>query len=125
VQLEYADELQIDFAEFTLTDSGLYLQDLEIGSGPFARTNGRVWVQYVGWLTDGTVFDGNIGQDPYHFRLGADEVIEAWNEGIIGMRRGGKRRLLVRPDLGYGARGRATVPPGATLIFYIELVDVD
>jgi len=124
-QLEYAENLQIDFSEFTLTESGLYLQDLEIGSGPFARANGRVWVQYVGWLADGTVFDGNIGHDPYHFRLGADEVIEAWNEGIIGMRRGGKRRLLVRPGLGYGSRGRATVPPGATLVFYIELVDVD
>ena len=123
-QLEYAEELQINFDEFTLTESGLYLQDLEIGTGPFVRSNGRVWVQYVGWLSDGTVFDGNMGQDPYHFRMGADEVIAAWNEGIVGMRRGGKRRLLVRPELGYGSRGRATVPPGATLLFYIELVDV-
>ena len=123
--LFYAAELEIDLADFERTSSGLYIQDVEPGEGPIARRTSRVWIHYVGWLPDGTVFDGSLGGDPYHLRLGGNEVIRGWNEGIVGMRRGGVRRLVVRPSLGYGSSGRGDVPPGATLVFRLELVDVD
>jgi FKBP-type peptidyl-prolyl cis-trans isomerase len=124
-EIEYAPELAIDLADFERTASGLYLQDVQVGDGPVANRTSRVWVRYVGWLPDGTAFDGNVGREPYHLRLGGSEVIRGWNEGIVGMRRGGIRKLIVRPGLAYGSRGSGrNVPPGATLIFLLELVDV-
>lgn len=123
--LYYAPELGIDLNDFEVTDSGLYFQDVEVGEGPIARRTSRVWIHYVGWLTDGSVFDASLGGDPYHLRLGGNEVIRGWNEGIAGMRRGGVRRLVVRPSLAYGSRGSGDVPPGATLVFRLELVDLD
>lgn len=124
-QLFYSLELEIDLDDFERTASGLYIQDIEIGEGPTARRTSRVWISYIGWLPDGTVFDGNVGGEPYHLRLGGSEVIRGWNEGIVGMRRGGVRRLVVRPGLAYGSRGRGDIPPGATLIFRVTLVDVE
>ncbi len=123
--LFFAPELEVDLSEFTRSASGLYVQDVQLGDGPIARRTSRVWVRYVGWLPDGTVFDGNVGGEPYHMRLGGNEVIRGWNEGIVGMKRGGIRRLVVPPGLAYGSRGRGDVPPGATLVFYLELVDVE
>lgn len=123
--LFYAPELEIDLEDFERTPSGLFVQDITVGDGPVARRTSRVWIHYIGWLPDGTVFDGNLGGDPYHLRLGGNEVIRGWNEGIAGMRRGGVRRLVVRPSLAYGSRGSGDVPPGATLVFRLELVDVD
>ena len=124
-QLFYAPELEVDLTDFERTSSGLYIEDLEIGDGPIARRTSRVWIEYVGWLPDGTVFDGNLGGDPYNLRLGGNEVIRGWNEGIVGMRRGGIRMLVVPPRLAYGSQRRGDIPPGSTLVFYIELVDVD
>jgi peptidylprolyl isomerase len=124
-QLFYAPELEVDLSEFERRSSGLYVQDVTVGEGPVARRTSRVWVHYVGWLPDGAVFDASLGGDPYHTRLGGNEVIRGWNEGIVGMRRGGIRRLVVPPRLGYGSSGRAGVPPNATLIFRLELIDVD
>lgn len=124
-ELQFAPELDVDLSEFQRRASGLYLQDIQVGEGPVARRTSRVWIRYVGWLPDGTVFDGNIGGDPYHLRLGGNEVIRGWNEGIEGMKRGGIRKLVVPPDLAYGSRGSGgDVPPGATLVFLVELVDV-
>ena len=96
-----------------------------MGTGPTARRTSRVWIYYVGWLPDGTVFDGQLEGDPFHGRLGGSEMIRGWNEGIRGMRVGGRRRLVVRPGLGYGTRGRGKVPPGATLIFELQLIDAN
>ena len=124
-QLTFAEELQVDLNAFRRTESGLFVQDVSEGSGRFAGRTSRVWIEYVGWLPDGTVFDGNVGQDSYHFRLGGSEVIDGWNEGIVGMRRGGVRRLVVRPELAYGSRGRGKIPAGSTLVFWVRLVDVD
>lgn len=121
----FAPELEIDLEAFERRSSGLYVQDVEIGEGPIARRTSRVWIRYVGWLSDGSVFDGNVGGEPYHLRLGGNEVIRGWNEGIVGMRRGGTRRLVIPPDLAYGSSGRGDIPPGATLVFLLELVDVD
>ena len=123
--LFFAPELEVDLSEFELQSSGLYIQEVEEGDGPVARRTSRVWIHYIGWLPDGTVFDGSLGGDPYHTRLGGNEVIRGWNEGIRGMRRGGVRRLVVPPHLAYGPRGRGDVPPGATLVFQVELVDVE
>lgn len=124
-QLFFAPELEINLADFERTSSGLYVQDVEVGDGPVARRDSRVWIHYVGWLPDGTVFDGSLGGDPYHLRLGGREVIRGWNEGITGMRRGGIRRLVVRPGLAYGSSARGDIPAGSTLVFHLELVDVD
>ena len=124
-QLFFAPELEIDLSEFERTSSGLYIQDVTVGEGPLTRRTSRVWIEYVGWLPDGTVFDGNLGGEPYAFRLGGNEVIRGWNEGIVGMRRGGVRRLVVRPALAYGSSRRGDIPPGSTLVFYLELIDVD
>lgn len=124
-QIQFASELGIDLADFELTPSGLYIQELSVGTGATARRTSRVWIYYVGWLPDGTVFDGLLEGDPFHARLGGDEVIRGWNEGIQGMRVGGRRRLVVRPRLGYGSRGRGKVPPGATLVFELQLIDAN
>ncbi len=124
-KLFYAPELSIDLSDFELSESGLYTLDVVVGEGPVARRTSRVWVHYVGWLPDGTVFDASLGGDPYHLRLGGREVIRGWNEGIVGMKRGGTRRLVVPPRLGYGSTGSGDVPPGATMVFELQLIDVD
>ena len=76
------------------------------------------------WLADGTLVDSSVGGEPFVFRLGGQEVIRGWNEGIPGMKIGGRRKLVVRPGLAYGSRGTARVPPHATLVFEVQLVDV-
>jgi peptidylprolyl isomerase len=117
---------------YTTTSSGLKYYDLQLGEGAEAMSGSTVGVHYTGWLTDGTRFDSSrqprrpMGrQAPFSFRLGVGEVIKGWDEGVAGMRVGGKRQLLIPPDLAYGERGAGNViPPGATLIFEIELVEV-
>ena len=124
VELVFAPDLAVDLSAMEKTASGLYLLDIVVGDGPVARRTSRVWVKYVGRLPDGTVFDANLGGEPYHTRLGGSEVIRGWNEGIQGMRVGGRRKLVVRPGLAYGSRGSANVPPDATLVFEVQLTDV-
>lgn len=123
--LFYHPDLEVDLSAFERTSSGLYVHDLVEGEGPVARRDSRVWIHYVGWLPDGAVFDASLGGEPFHLRLGAREVIRGWNEGIVGMRRGGVRRLVVPPGLAYGSRGSGDVPPNAVLVFRLELVRVD
>lgn len=108
----------------TLPD-GLKYKDLHIGEGRAAQVGDTVEVFYTGWLTDGKQFDSNIGGAPLVVPLGQKKVIPGWEEGLLGMRAGGKRRLLVPPGLGYGARGSGKdIPPNATLIFEIEVSKV-
>jgi len=107
------------------TASGLQIQDLQIGTGTEAVTGKQVSMHYTGTLTDGTKVDSSVGGSPYTLTLGGGEVIAGWDEGIVGMRVGGKRRLTIPPSLGYGAPGRPpVVPPNATLVFDLELMDV-
>jgi len=122
-QLEFAEELGVDLGEMELRPSGLYVQDLAEGVGAVAGRTSRVWIHYIGWLPDGTVVDSSLGGDPFHFRLGGSEVIRGWNEGVTGMKIGGRRRLVVRPGLAYGSRGQNRVPPHATLVFEVQLMD--
>ena len=107
--------------------SGLQYIDLVVGSGKMAEAGMNVAVAYRGWLTDGTPFDNSFDRgQPYKFQLGAGRVIQGWDEGIKGMRIGGKRKLTIPPDMGYGAQGYGggVIPPNATLVFDVELVDV-
>ncbi|MEA2447025.1 MAG: hypothetical protein QOK47_662 [Actinomycetota bacterium] len=107
------------------TDSGLKYEEIECGSGDEATRGNAVAVHYTGTLEDGTEFDSSVGGQPFQFQIGAGQVIQGWDEGIAGMRVGGKRKLIVPPDLGYGKAGYPPViPKNATLIFEVELVDI-
>jgi len=108
-----------------VTKTGLRYADLKVGDGAEAQPGKTVDVDYIGWLEDGTKFDGSDRSKPFTFRIGIDEVIQGWHEGITGMRVGGKRRLVVPPELGYGKQGAGEViPRNATLIYEVELLDV-
>ena len=109
-----------------ITDSGLKYEDLEEGAGAEAQAGQQVTVHYTGWLTDGTKFDSSLDRNqPFSFALGKGQVIRGWDEGVQGMKEGGKRKLTIPPQLGYGARGAGgVIPPNATLIFEVELLEV-
>ena len=110
----------------TTTASGLVFEDLVVGSGNAAASGQKVSVHYTGWLTNGTKFDSSKDRgDPFVFPLGKGQVIKGWDEGVAGMKVGGKRKLTIPPQLGYGARGAGSaIPPNATLVFEVELLDV-
>lgn len=112
--------------EVITTESGLQYADLEEGMGPAVRKGDMVEVHYLGWLPDGTVFDSSKARNKtFRFRVGRRQVVKGWDEGLVGMQVGGKRRLLVPPELGYGKRGAGDkIPPDATLLFEIELVGI-
>ncbi len=106
----------------------LETDELSPGAGRAAQTGDTVHVQYTGTLMNGTKFDSSYdhGGDPFKFTLGKGEVIKGWDQGVVGMKIGGKRRLRIPPDLGYGANGSPpTIPPNAGLVFEVELVSID
>ena len=104
----------------------LKIIDQRAGTGPVANVGDKLSMNYKGMLTNGKVFDQSYGRAPFDFQLGAGSVIQGWDKGIVGMRVGGKRKLIIPPDLGYGDRGAgADIPPGATLIFEVELLSVN
>jgi FKBP-type peptidyl-prolyl cis-trans isomerase len=113
-------------AKEVTTESGLRYLDLVTGAGREAQLGDTASVHYTGWLEDGRKFDSSVDRKhPFDFRLGAGRVIRGWDEGVMGMHIGGKRKLIIPPDLGYGARGAGSViPPNATLIFDVELLDL-
>lgn len=125
MDMEFADELEIDLEEMTRTESGLYYEDVEPGSGLAARDGHVLDTHYTGWLTTGERFGTSRDGSPYSFQLGRHQVPRGIEEGVTGMRIGGVRRLVVPPVLGYGPRGQPpTIPPGATLVYEIELLDI-
>lgn len=109
----------------TKTASGLEYWDLKVGTGAEAHSGQKVHVHYTGWLTSGKKFDSSVGGRPFEFKIDAGQVIKGWDEGVTGMKVGGKRQLRIPPDLAYGSRGfPGAIPPNATLIFDVQLVDV-
>lgn len=107
------------------TPSGLQIIEVQPGTGAEAKNGSTVSVHYTGYLTNGTKFDSSIGGEPFAFPLGTGAVIQGWDEGLLGMKVAEKRRLIIPPALGYGARGKGgVIPPNATLIFDVELMNV-
>ncbi len=115
------------------TNSGLKYIDTKVGDGATAKAGDKVVVHYTGWLTTdggktkGKKFDSSVDRkEPFPFNLGAGEVIKGWDEGVAGMKVGGKRTLIIPPDLGYGKRGTpdGTIPPNSTLLFEVELLEI-
>jgi FKBP-type peptidyl-prolyl cis-trans isomerase len=108
------------------TGSGLQYWDIQVGTGAVAGASKKVKVHYTGWLLDGKEFDSSLDAgEPIEFELGTGQVIKGWDQGIVGMKVGGKRQLRIPPELGYGARGAGSaIPPNSTLIFDVELVGV-
>jgi FKBP-type peptidyl-prolyl cis-trans isomerase FkpA len=110
--------------QFVTNPSGLKYLDLQTGSGAVARPGQQAEVHYTGWLTTGEKFDSSVDRrEPFAFTLGAGQVIKGWDEGVAGMKVGGKRKLVIPPALGYGARGAGgVIPPHAELVFEVELL---
>jgi FKBP-type peptidyl-prolyl cis-trans isomerase FkpA len=104
----------------------LISEDLVVGSGATAASGQKVTVHYTGWLTNGTKFDSSKDRgDPFVFPLGKGQVIKGWDQGVQGMKVGGKRKLTIPPEMGYGSRGAGgVIPPNATLVFEVELLGV-
>ena len=110
----------------TTTASGLVIEEINLGEGAEAQAGQMVSVHYSGYLTNGSKFDSSVDRnEPFDFPLGRGHVIRGWDEGVAGMKVGGKRKLTIPPDLGYGARGAGgVIPPNATLVFDVELLAV-
>jgi FKBP-type peptidyl-prolyl cis-trans isomerase FkpA len=108
------------------TESGLQYVDMVVGSGRQPEIGDTASVHYTGWLADGKKFDSSVDRkEPFSFRVGAGQVIKGWDEGVMGMKIGGKRKLTIPPQLGYGPRGAGgVIPPNATLTFDVELLDL-
>jgi FKBP-type peptidyl-prolyl cis-trans isomerase FkpA len=121
-----AADLSADTATMTRTGSGLRYHDVTLGQGAEATPGHKVKVHYTGWLLNGKKFDSSRDRgEPFEFALGAGQVIAGWDEGVAGMKVGGQRKLVIPPDLGYGAGGAPPdIPPGATLLFDVELLEV-
>ena len=116
----FSPSLQIDLAKMTKRASGLFVQDLRMGNGSVATRERTMTVRYVGWLPNGKEFDrGEIS-----VTLGTNKVIRAWEEGLLGMRVGGLRRLISPPSLAYGSRGAGDIPGDAVLVFEMEVISV-
>ena len=113
-----------EIGESQVTSSGLKITELTLGDGQEATPGTNVSVNYKGTLDNGKEFDSSYGRGPFEFSLGAGMVIKGWDEGVAGMKVGGKRKLVIPPELGYGSRGIGPIPPNSVLTFEVELLGV-
>ena len=121
----YSPELNVDLEGMEETESGLRYEVLREGTGAVVQPGQTALVHYTGWLPDGTQFDTSRDRgEPLAFPVGAGRVIRGWDEGVAGMAIGEQRKLVIPPDLGYGPMGQGPIPPNATLVFDVELVEV-
>ena len=119
------ETMHVSRDDLETTRSGLQRADVEVGTGTEATPGRVVVVHYTGRLTNGDTFDSSRKRDePFSFTLGAGEVIQGWDEGVAGMRVGGKRALVIPPSLGYGGRAVGPIPANSTLVFDVELLEV-
>jgi FKBP-type peptidyl-prolyl cis-trans isomerase FkpA len=125
-KVTYAQELGVDLNAMERLETGLYIQDLVVGTGNEATRGRQVTVDYTGWLPNGKVFDSSKPEDrnPLIFTLGQGRVIEGWEQGLPGMKAGGVRKLVIPAELGYGDRSRGEIPSNSVLIFDVELISV-
>ncbi len=122
----FAPELGINLDDMTRTSSGLYYQDVEVGTGATAVAGSWIQVLYRGWLPNGTLFDeAQDPADPLSFQLGVGRVIAGWDEGVEGMKVGGLRKLVIPPSLGYGNRPVGPIPANSVLVFEVRLLAVE
>ncbi len=123
--LTYARELKVKLSDMEKRPSGLYIADVVPGSGDAVAAGQMARVHYTGWLADGMPFDSSTAGQPLEFEVASGQVIAGWDEGVTGMKVGGKRRLVIPPHLAYGDAGAGgVIPPGATLVFDVELVGI-
>jgi FKBP-type peptidyl-prolyl cis-trans isomerase FkpA len=122
--ITFAASLSVDLNAMTRSSTGLYTRDLTVGTGATAVNGKTLGMHYMGYLSNGTLFDGNTSASPFSFVLGANTVIQGWEQGIVGMKVGGRRQLVIPPALGYGNSGIGPIPPGAVLIFTVDLLTV-
>jgi FKBP-type peptidyl-prolyl cis-trans isomerase len=120
----FAGALNVNLATMTQRLPRLYVQDVAPGSGAEAASGNQLRMRYTGWLRTGQQFDSNANGPEFAFRLGAGQVIQGWDLGIVGMKVGGKRRLVFGSEYGYGARGSGPIPANATLVFDVELLGI-
>ena len=114
-----------NMGSITTTADGLQIQDLVVGTGQEVKSGDTVTVNYLGTLTNGTKFDSSYDRNqPFTTQIGVGQVIKGWDEGIVGMKVGGKRKLTVPPSLGYGSQNLGSIPPNSTLIFEVELLGI-
>ena len=113
--------------EEQIMSNGLVIEDIKVGEGKEVEKYNIVTVNYTGLLEDGTKFDSSLnpGRTPFRFTVGAKQVIKGWDEGLIGMKVGGKRKLTIPPELGYGSRDNGPIPANSTLIFEIDLLGIE
>lgn len=121
----FAPSLGIDLSKFEHNDAGLYWRDVVVGEGPVVTAGQIVTVHYTGNLPDGTEFETSRGGDPIKFPIGVGRVITGWEMGVVGMRVGSTRQLLIPGDLAYGPSGSGPIPPNAALIFSVEVMAAD
>ena len=122
----YAPALNVNISSMTKTASGLYIKDLTVGTGATATAGFTARVEYTGWLINGSKFDTSVGRTPAYleFLVNAGHVIKGWDEGVVGMKVGGTRQLVVPPELGYSTSGSGSIPPNAILVFEVTLIQV-
>lgn len=121
-RIDFDPSLGVDLSAMELRPSGLYVQELVVGDGPVVEATDRVEVAYTGWLPNGAAFDGRPLNNPIEF--GLDEVIDGWQEGLLGMRPGGDRLLVIPPELAYGNVANGPIPANSTLVFRVVLVSI-